>query len=84
MTTRIENDSPGSKELSDDVYYGVQTLRGKENFHITGLPMSMEPYFVKAFGYVKRAAPMANCDLGGTRRRDRRCDHQGMRSADRR
>jgi aspartate ammonia-lyase len=28
----------------------VQTLRGKENFHITGIPMSNEPYFVMAFG----------------------------------
>jgi len=28
----------------------VQTLRGKENFHITGIPMSTEPYFVKALG----------------------------------
>ena len=52
--TRIEKDFLGEKELPDDAYYGVQTLRGKENFHITGIPMSAEPYFVKAFGYVKR------------------------------
>jgi hypothetical protein len=39
-------------------------LRGKENFHITGIPMSAEPYFVKAFGYVKKAAALANRDLG--------------------
>ena len=43
-----------AKELPDTAYYGVQTLRGKENFHITGIPMSTEPYFVKAFGYAKR------------------------------
>ncbi|MBL8540848.1 MAG: aspartate ammonia-lyase, partial [Betaproteobacteria bacterium] len=48
----------------DDVYYGVQTLRGKENFHITGISMSAEPYFVKAFGYAKKAAALANRDLG--------------------
>jgi hypothetical protein len=42
----------------------VQTPRGKENFHITGMPMSTEPYFVKAFGQVKKAAAMANRDLG--------------------
>jgi aspartate ammonia-lyase len=64
VTTRIEKDFLGSKELPDDAYYGVQTLRGKENFHITGIPMSTEPYFVKAFGYVKKAAAMANRDLG--------------------
>jgi aspartate ammonia-lyase len=64
MATRIEKDFLGQKEISDDVYYGVQTLRGKENFHITGIPMSLEPQFVKAFGYVKKAAAMANRDLG--------------------
>jgi len=47
---RIEKDFLGEKELPDTAYYGVQTLRGKENFHITGIPMATEPYFVKAFG----------------------------------
>jgi aspartate ammonia-lyase len=61
---RIEKDFLGEKELPDDAYYGVQTLRGKENFHITGMPVSREPYFVKAFGYVKKAAALANRDLG--------------------
>ena len=61
---RIEKDFLGERELPDDAYYGVQTLRGKENFHITGRPMSAEPYFVKAFGYVKKAAALANRDLG--------------------
>jgi aspartate ammonia-lyase len=46
---RIEKDFLGAKELPDTAYYGVQTLRGKENFHITGVPMSLEPNFVKAF-----------------------------------
>ena len=61
---RIEKDFLGEKELPDSAYYGVQTLRGKENFHITGIPMAAEPYFVKAFGYVKKAAALANRDLG--------------------
>ena len=64
MATRIEKDFLGEKEIPDDAYYGVQTLRGKENFHITGIPMSLEPNFVKAFGYVKKAAALANRDLG--------------------
>jgi aspartate ammonia-lyase len=42
----------------------VPTLRGKENFHFTSVPMSAEPFFVKAFGYVKKAAALANRDLG--------------------
>jgi aspartate ammonia-lyase len=61
---RTEKDFLGEKQLPDSAYYGVQTLRGKENFHITGIPMSSEPYFVKAFGYVKKAAALANRDLG--------------------
>ena len=64
MNYRIEKDFLGEKQVPEDAYYGVQTVRGKENFHITGLPMSAEPYFVKAFGYVKKAAAMANRDLG--------------------
>ena len=63
MDTRIEKDFLGEKALPDTAYYGVQTLRGKENFHITGVPMSLEPNFVKAFGYVKKAAALANRDL---------------------
>ena len=64
MGTRTEKDFLGTKELPDTAYYGVQTLRGKENFHITGIPMSLEPNFVKAFGFVKKAAALANRDLG--------------------
>src|SRR6476619_6145792 len=64
MGYRIEKDFLGEKQIPDDAYYGVQTLRGKENFHITGIPMSLEPNFVKAFGYVKKAAALANRDLG--------------------
>ena len=61
---RIEKDFLGEKQIPADAYYGVQTQRGKDNFHITGTPMSSEPYFVMAFGYVKKAAAMANRDLG--------------------
>jgi aspartate ammonia-lyase len=61
---RIEKDFLGERELPDSAYYGVQTLRGRENFFITGIPMSAEPYFVKAFGYAKKAAALANRDLG--------------------
>lgn len=62
--SRIEKDFLGERALPDDVYYGVQTLRGKENFNITGIPMSREPAMVKAFAYVKKAAAWANLDCG--------------------
>jgi aspartate ammonia-lyase len=61
---RIEKDFLGEKALPGSAYYGVQTLRGAENFHITGIPMSKEPEFVRALGYVKKAAALANRDLG--------------------
>lgn len=62
--SRTEHDFLGQREIGDGLYYGVQTVRGFENFDITGTPMSSEPSFVKAFGYVKKAAAIANRDLG--------------------
>jgi aspartate ammonia-lyase len=64
MSMRTEKDFLGEKQLPDSAYYGVQTQRGMDNFRITGVPMSAEPEFVRAFGYVKKAAALANRDLG--------------------
>ncbi len=64
MTHRSETDFLGLREIPNDKYYGVQTLRGIENFHITGIPISNEPYLIAAFGYVKKAAALANSELG--------------------
>ena len=61
---RTEHDFLGEREIPDDVYYGIQTLRAKENFDITGLPASRAPRLIKAFGYVKKAAALANFDCG--------------------
>ena len=81
---RIERDFLGEKEIPDIAYYGVQTLRGKENFHITGIPMSTEPYFVKAFGYVKKAAAMANhASTRTTQLYDRRRDEVSLDEVER-
>lgn len=64
MAQRLEHDFLGEKEIPKDVYYGIQTLRAIENFHITGIPLKVEPLFVQALGYVKKAAAMANAELG--------------------
>lgn len=61
---RIEHDFLGEKKIDNQFYYGVQTLRAKENFDITGIPISKEPLFIQAFGYVKKAAALANKQLG--------------------
>ena len=61
---RIEHDLLGVKEIPVEVYFGIQTLRAVENFKITDIPISIEPKMIKALGYVKKAAAMANMDLG--------------------
>jgi aspartate ammonia-lyase len=62
--TRMEHDFLGEKEIPNEFYYGVQTLRARENFDITGIVLSSEPLLIKAFAYVKKAAALANRDLG--------------------
>jgi len=62
--TRLEHDFLGEKEIPNEFYYGVQTLRARENFNITGITLASEPLLIKAFGYVKKAAALANRDLG--------------------
>ena len=62
--SRKEHDFLGEKEIPNDVYYGVQTLRALENFNITGIRMSHHPAFIQAFAYVKKAAALANHECG--------------------
>ncbi|NUQ36341.1 MAG: aspartate ammonia-lyase, partial [Caldilineales bacterium] len=64
MATRKEHDFLGERELSDAVYYGVQTLRATENFPISGVPLARFPDFVRALAFVKKAAAQANAELG--------------------
>ncbi|OIJ18376.1 aspartate ammonia-lyase [Anaerobacillus alkalidiazotrophicus] len=59
---RIERDLMGEKEIPQDAYYGIQTARAIENFPITGYPPHRE--LIRAFGFVKKAAAMANRDVG--------------------
>ncbi len=61
---RVEHDFLGDREIPDEAYYGVQTLRASENFHITGIKLGMMKSFVVGLGYVKKAAALANRDLG--------------------
>lgn len=62
--TRMEHDLLGDREVPAEAYYGVQTLRGVENFNISGVNLSFYPVFVKALAVVKMAATQANYDLG--------------------
>jgi len=59
---RIEKDSMGERQISDTVYYGIQTLRAIENFPISGLkPLAT---YVDACLLIKKATAIANAELG--------------------
>src|SRR5688572_3817178 len=60
---RTEHDSLGEREIPNNAYYGVQTVRAVENFAISGIPMRNFAHFINAFGYVKKAAARANREL---------------------
>jgi aspartate ammonia-lyase len=62
--TRLEHDLLGTKALPADAYYGVQTARGLENFHISGVQLRLYPDLIKALAMVKLAAARANADCG--------------------
>lgn len=59
---RVEKDSIGTKDVPENVYYGVQSLRAAENFHITGL--NMHPEIINSLAYIKKAAAITNCEVG--------------------
>lgn len=59
---RLESDSIGTMEVPEDAYYGVQALRAKENFPITGTPV--HPVFIKNLAKIKRAAAITNRKAG--------------------
>ncbi len=62
--TRSEHDLLGDREVPHEYYYGVQTLRALENFNISGVTLSFYPVLIEALAMVKKAAALANCDLG--------------------
>ncbi|PFA70320.1 aspartate ammonia-lyase [Bacillus sp. AFS015802] len=57
---RIEKDFLGEKEVPENVYYGIQTLRAVENFPITGYKIHKE--MIDALAVVKKAAALANME----------------------
>ncbi|EMA6343855.1 aspartate ammonia-lyase [Bacillus cytotoxicus] len=59
---RIEKDFLGEKEVPNEAYYGVQTLRAVENFPITGY--RIHESLITAMAIVKKAAALANVETG--------------------
>ena len=62
MSTRIESDTMGEIEVPDDRYWGAQTARSLANFKIGR--ETMPPELIRALGVVKKAAAIANTELG--------------------
>ncbi|MCG6956628.1 MAG: class II fumarate hydratase [Gemmatimonadetes bacterium] len=59
---RIEKDSLGEMKVPADALFGAQTQRALENFPISG--QRFDRRFIKALGIIKKAAALANADLG--------------------
>jgi fumarate hydratase class II len=62
MTTRTETDSMGGVAVPAGTYWGAQTQRSLENFKIGTERMPLP--LIRALGVQKKAAALANMDLG--------------------
>ena len=62
MQFREEHDSMGKVSVPEEVYYGAQTQRAKDNFQISDL--RFPNVFYKALGTVKKHAARVNHELG--------------------
>jgi fumarate hydratase class II len=63
MDYRIEKDTMGEVKVPAHKYWGAQTERSRNNFKI-GPEASMPKEIIYAFAYLKKAAAMANHELG--------------------
>lgn len=61
---RSEHDLLGDRDVPENVLWGIQTLRGLENFSISGVRLSQFPEMIEALALVKRVCATVNCRLG--------------------
>ncbi|KAA6208449.1 aspartate ammonia-lyase [Avibacterium paragallinarum] len=61
---RIEVDLLGKREVPNDAYWGIHTLRAMENFNISTHTISDVPEFIRGMVMVKKATALANGELG--------------------
>ena len=61
---RREHDLLGEMEIPEEYYFGVQTMRAVENFHISRVRLNFFPRLIHALADVKQGAAAANRDLG--------------------
>lgn len=58
---RIEQDSIGSRKISVEDYFGINTIRARENFTVS--PFRIHPELGKSIAAVKKAAALTNQEL---------------------
>src|SRR4051812_16117273 len=61
--SRLERDPIGEREVPGSALYGVQTLRARENFHVSSL--RIHPEIITAYAELKKASAEANAATGG-------------------
>ena len=61
---RRESDLLGMRDIPACALYGVQTLRGLENFDISKFHLNEYPLFINGLAITKEAAAIANHELG--------------------
>ncbi|MEK4423804.1 lyase family protein [Solibacillus sp. FSL K6-1523] len=57
---RIEKDDFGTVQIDDDVLYGIQTIRTKENLTFSKNILSEYKEYIRSLVYVKKATALAN------------------------
>ena len=62
--TRREHDLLGEMEIPDEYYFGIQTMRAVDNFHISRVRLNFFPELIRALAEVKEGAARANRELG--------------------
>lgn len=61
---RREHDSLGELLLPDDVYYGVQTERARQNFDVSNTTIGNFPRYIACLALIKKAAALTNAEIG--------------------
>ena len=62
VQTRVEKDLIGSKQIPEDVLWGIHSARAVENFPLSG--QKVHPALIKGYGEVKLACAQINTQLG--------------------
>lgn len=64
ILTRTEKDLLGFREVPNQFYFGIQTLRAIENFNLSSNKIEQFPNIIKSLAMVKLACAQANNQLG--------------------